>query len=284
MGDSSTLWAAPTESPDAATQITTGHRDGGHGLTVLPDNRIVYTGDRAENWDLFIADIDGQNVRQLTFDGRFHGSPTACNDGQTIVYSTDSLGVQHLWKLDLKTGSSVQLTNGNGESDPACAPAGVTVYYAGQTPGGQTAIFKMSVTGGAPVRLSEQPQVGSPCVSPDGKHLLFGVVRKNGTWAYVTVSTATGKVESEYAMPSTTITWFGKSWMPDNRSVVLQDTRSGVNNLWAFPVLGTGAEKQITHFTTANGDFAQYSPDGKWLVMMRGPDTRNAVLFREGSK
>ncbi len=280
--DSSTLWAAPADSPDAARQITTGHRDGGHGLTILPDNRIVYSGDREENWDLFIADIDGQNVRQLTFDGRYHASPTACENGQSIVYSTDSLGIEHLWKFDLKIGSSVRLTNGAGESDPACAPAGDTVYFTGQESGGQRAIFRTSVTGGAAVRLSEQPQAGSSCVSADGKHLLFVAVNKDGTYAYQTVSTATGKVESEYPAPPTTS--YVMSWMPDNRSVAAQDTRSGTANLWALPVLGGGAEKQITHFTTANGGFAQYSPDGKWLVMMRGPDTRNAVLFREGSK
>jgi Tol biopolymer transport system component len=72
-------------------------------------------------------------MRQLSFDGRFHDSSTACEKGQSIVYFSDSLGVQHLWKLDLKAGSSVQLTNGGGETDPTCAPAADTVYYIGRT-------------------------------------------------------------------------------------------------------------------------------------------------------
>ena len=95
--------------------------------------------------------------------------------------------------------------------------------------------------------------------------------------------TATGKVESEYPVPSTA--WFfGMSWMPDNRSVVEQDARSGANNLWALPVLDGGSEKQITHYTSGEGAYVQYSPDGKWLVMVRGPNISNAVLFREASK
>ncbi len=280
---SSTLWAAPADSPDAAREITTGYEDGGHGLTILPDNRIVYTGNHAENWDLFIADIDGQNMRQLSFDGRYHGSPTACENGQSVVYSSDSLGVEHLWKLDLKTGSSVQLTNGAGESDPACAPAGDAIYYIGRISTKETAVFKISAAGGAPVQLSEQPSVYNPCVSPDAKHVLFGAARKDRTGAYVTLSTATGKVESEYPLPST-ISYNGISWMPDSRSVAVQDKRSGADNLWALPVLGGGPEKQITHYTTGEGDYVQYSPDGKWVVMERGPKTSNAVLFREASK
>jgi Tol biopolymer transport system component len=281
---SGTLWAAPADSPDAARQITTGYEDGGHGFTILPDNRIVYTGDHAENWDLFIADIDGQNMRQLSFDGRFHVSPTACENGQSVVYATDSLGAQHLWKLDLKTGSSVQITNGAGESDPACAPAGDTIYYIGRISGGQKAIFKMSVAGATPVQLSEQPPVDSPFVSPNGKHLLFATARKDGARVYLTLSTATGNVESEYPVPSTISIWSGISWMPDDRSIAAGDARSGATNLWALPVLGGGPEKQITHYTTGEGASVQYSPDGKWVVMERGPNTSNAVLFREGSK
>ena len=278
---SNALWAARAGSPDSSRQITAGWEDGGHGFSILPDNRIVYTGDHAENWDLFIVDMDGQNMRQLSFDGRFHESPTACENGQSIAYDTDSLGVQHLWKLDLKTGSSVQLTNGAGESNPVCAPTGDAVYYIGTSPAGQTAMFKLSAAGGGPVQLSEQPAVDGPWVSPSGEHLLFMTPRKDGV-VYVTISTATGKIESEYPVPSTV--WSGASWMPDNRSIAIQDTRDGVPNLWSLPVLGGGPEKQITHYTSAVSDFVQYSPDGKWVVMVRGPNTRNAVLFREASQ
>jgi eukaryotic-like serine/threonine-protein kinase len=278
---SETLWVAPAGSPDAARQITNGHMDGGRGLAILPDNRIVYTGEHSENWDLFIADLDGQNMRQLSFDGRFHDSPTACENGQSIAYSTDSLGVQHLWKLDLKTGSSVQLTHGAGESQPVCSTTGETIYYVGQIPDKQSSIFKIPAAGGEPVQLSEQPVVDAPSVSPNGEHLLFTTARNDGTRVYLTVSSASGKVESEYPVPSTL--WFGMSWMPDNRSLAVGDTRSGTSNLWVLPVLGGGPEKQLTHFKTDDAYAVQYSPDGKWVVMTRGPNVHNAVLFREGS-
>jgi eukaryotic-like serine/threonine-protein kinase len=279
---SSTLWAAPASSPDASRQITNGYMDGGHGLAILPDNRVVYTGKHAENWDLFISGIDGQNMRQLLFDGRFHNSPTACEKGQSIVYSTDSLGISHLWKLDLKSGSSAQVTDGAGESEPACSPAGDAIYYVGRISGEQEAIFKISVMGGAPVQLSEQSTVDSPLASPDGKHLLFAVAHKDGSLFYSTISLVTGKLESEYPQPSTA--WLGLSWMPDSRSLVIQDKRSGAGNLWDLPVLGSGAERQITHYASGNGLFVQYSPDGKWVVMARGPGTGNAVLFRDEGK
>jgi Tol biopolymer transport system component len=200
------------------------------------------------------------------------------------VYSTDSLGVEHLWKLDLKAGSPVQVTSGAGESGASCAPAGDVIYYFGRISGNEAALFKMPVAGGTPVQLSDQVPVDSPYVSPDGKHLLFTAARKDGSRVYRTLSTATGKVESEYPVPSTNSTWAGVSWMPDNRSIAAPDARAGTTNLWALPVLGGGPEKQITHYTAGETTYAQYSPDGKWLVVARGPNTGNAVLFREGSK
>jgi Tol biopolymer transport system component len=112
------IWLGPTSSSDSARQITSGTLDGQRGLCFTPENGIVYAGVYSQNWDLFVADADGGNVRQLTFDGHFHNSPTVCANGQSVVYDWDIRGISHLWKLDLKNGSSVQLTNGLGESPP----------------------------------------------------------------------------------------------------------------------------------------------------------------------
>jgi Tol biopolymer transport system component len=111
-------WLGPTSSSDSARQITSGTLDGQRGLCFTPENGIVYAGDHSQNWDLFMADADGGNVRQLTFDGHFHNSPTVYANGQSVVYDWDIRGVSHLGKLDLKNGSSVQLTNGLGDSPP----------------------------------------------------------------------------------------------------------------------------------------------------------------------
>ena len=112
------IWLGPTSSSDSARQITSGTLDGQRGLCFTLENGIVYAGDHSQNWDLFMADADGGNVRQLTFDGHFHNSPTVYANGQSVVYDWDIRGVSHLGKLDLKNGSSVQLTNSLGESPP----------------------------------------------------------------------------------------------------------------------------------------------------------------------
>jgi hypothetical protein len=70
--------------------------------------------------DLFVADADGGNVRQLTFDGHDHGLPAVCDSGRAVVSSTNFDGIDHLWKLDLQSGASTKLTNGLRENNTPC--------------------------------------------------------------------------------------------------------------------------------------------------------------------
>jgi Tol biopolymer transport system component len=123
------LWIAPSTNPDSVRQITSGRLDGQSGLAFAPDSRIVYGANHSENWDLFMVDADGGNNRQLTFDNRFHGAPTVCDGGRSVVYSSNSTKGDHLWKLDLQGGSITNLTTGAGESTPQCSATGEQIFY-----------------------------------------------------------------------------------------------------------------------------------------------------------
>jgi eukaryotic-like serine/threonine-protein kinase len=290
---SSALWAGPANAPDNVRQITQGHFDGMDGMAYTFDGRIVYTGDHSTNWDLFVADSDGANSRQLTFDGHFHQNPSVCNDGRTVLYSTDFGGTSHLWKLDLLTGASSKLTDGPGEAFPQCAGTGDGVFYLGQTADGSNAIFKVSIASGQsvrasdrvpngpPVRISDRVSVSPAFVSHDGRHLIFASVRKDGQGEALVVSTQTGALESKTDIPPTfDVTAPVSCWMPDNRAMAIGDLRSGVPNLWTLPLFG-GSSKQLTHFTSGAIWGCQYSADGKSIVIARGNRQSDAVLFTE---
>jgi serine/threonine protein kinase/Tol biopolymer transport system component len=281
----SSLWVGAANAPDNARQVTSGRFDGMKGLVWTPDNRIVYTGNHSENWDLFVADADGGNVQQLTFDGHYHESPTVCDGGRAVVYSTNFDGANHLWKLDLQSGVSTKLTNGLGETGPACQGTGQWVIYTGQVPGGSSYIFKTPISGGAPVRFSDRPG-GGAFMSLDGRHVAMGSQDKNGTIVGVMVSTVTGAQEGVDTKLGDTY-YRGGRWTPDGRSVATVDIRSGTPNLWSgfagtcWCESGkrTGPTKQLTHFTSGVvWDFG-WSPDGKFIALARGTDQSDAVLF-----
>src|SRR6202790_1468695 len=124
----SDIWTAPASNPDAARQVTFGRTEGINDFTIMPDSHIVYTANHAGNWDLFISDFDGGNARQLSFDNRYHASPSACEDGRTVIFGSNSANGDRVWKIDVQTGFSTALTDGPSESFSMCAP-GNQIFY-----------------------------------------------------------------------------------------------------------------------------------------------------------
>ncbi len=276
----SEISVAPSDNPNNPRQITSGRLDGVSGITFSPDGRIVYGANHSENWDLFMVDADGNNNRQLTFGKRYHGSPTVCDRGRSVIFSSNTSHGDHLWKLDPQSGTETSLSNGAGESLPQCSIVGDQIFYWGQVAGGVSYIFKMPSSGGTPSRVSELIALSPPFLSPDGHHVAFATPRKDGIVVLGVVSADSGATESEKRIPPTFDSGTRSiSWMPDNRSMLVPDTRTGTPNLFSVQVVGEGPEKQITHFTSGIFWDFHYSFDGKSLAMVRGSRQSDVVLF-----
>ena len=275
----SDLWTAPATNPDAGRQITFGRTEGINDFTITPDNHIVYTANHAGNWDLFISDFDGGNARQLSFDNRYHTGPSACHDGRTVVFGSNSSSGDRAWKIDLQTGVSSALTNGPSESFPTCGGTGNSVFYLEQG-NGSSLIFKLALAGGPPVRLSALAAFSPPFLSMDGRHVAFASPGKDGKVFLAVVSADNGALEAQPTIPDTLDhTSNAVSWAPDNRSMVLSDVRTGTPNIWSLPVLGNAPERQLTHLTSGQIWGFHYTRDGKSVAMARGNNQSDVVLF-----
>jgi len=103
---------------------------------------------------------------------------------------------------------------------------------------------------------------------------------KDGSVGGAILSADTGRLENEIAVPPTfDLSVSTLCWMPDNRSVAYPDLRSGVANLWSQPALGTGPQKQLTHFTSGKVWACAFSADGKYVAISHGSRQSDAVLF-----
>jgi eukaryotic-like serine/threonine-protein kinase len=281
---SSDIWVGPANSPDSAKQVSSGAIDGIDGIAWTPDNRIIYTGNQSDRWELFITDADGGNQKQLTFDGRYREGPTVCNHGRAVVFASDTEGGYHLWKLDLQSGVSSKLTEGSDERTPACDAAGEWVWYLGQAANGSSHVFKMPISGGAAARVSERVAITGPMISADGQHIAFQSTGKNGR--IVAVNIVNG-VESKSDLELTETFEPQRRlarWIPGQAAVAFVDIRTGVENLWMKQPAAGAPEKQLTHFTSGNFFDFRYSPDGKFIAMARGSNKSDAVRFTDNSK
>src|SRR5215831_4292563 len=118
--------------------------------------------------------------------------------GVTVIrhlhYAQDGRGllrdqVAHLFVVDVATGSTRQITNGDfDDSDPAWSPDSKSLAFVsdrtgnGLDGGRNTDVFIVSAEGGTPRKISPHPDAnGSPQFSPDGKSIAFtGVVTEGG--------------------------------------------------------------------------------------------------------
>jgi serine/threonine protein kinase len=274
----SDIWTAPASDPDAARQVTFGRTEGINDFTIMPDNHLVYTANHAGNWDLFISDFDGGNARQLSFDNRYHTSPSACEDGRTVIFGSNSANGDRVWKIDVQTGVSTALTDGPSESFSMCA-TGNQIFYLEQG-NGSSLILKLPLAGGPPVRLSDRTALSPPFPSTDGRHVAFATPGKDGKVVLAVVSADKGTLEAEPTIPPTLDqTAHSAEWAPDNRSMVVSDVRSGTPNIWTLPVLGNASERQLTHFTSGEIWAFHFSRDGKSVAMARGNNLSDVVLF-----
>jgi len=276
---SSAIYVAPADAVEKTRQVTSGRLDGQIGISWTTDNRIVYVADHADNWDLFITGADGQNQRQLTFDGHYHGTPVVC--GGSVVYFSDWEGSSHLYRLDLQGGAVARLTNGQGENAPSCAAEhSSSVFYLGIPDSSPTVLaYRISLEEGKAKELSARPAFFVVIVSQDGKHVLFPSIGKNGNIAAAVVSAETGADEIEGSISptfDTTNPWV--NFGPENR-VGFLDISSGTSNLWTFPVLTSGTQQQLTHFTSGQVWTFAWSPDGKQLAYAYGNNSSDVVLF-----
>ena len=84
---------------------------------ISPDGRLLawQTNAAGSDDEIFLADIDGGDARNLTRTPGNDGHPWFSRDGRWIVFESDRSGNWEIWKIHLETREMVQLTDGQGE-------------------------------------------------------------------------------------------------------------------------------------------------------------------------
>jgi TolB protein len=76
--------------------------------------QIAYMADLNDNWDLYMVDSDGRNVRRLTEDPAIDGLPAWSPDGRWLAFLSDRGNNWGIWLLHVATGQTRQLFDFDG--------------------------------------------------------------------------------------------------------------------------------------------------------------------------
>lgn len=140
-----------------------------------PDGElIVYMSERDKNRDLYIMDLEGNDVRQLTSASAYDYEPNWSPDGKKIVFSSRRDGNSEIYVMDADGRNVVRLTDEPKLDWRAVwSPDGEWIAFESWR-SGKSDVYLMRPDGSELTRLTNSlAEDGNPTFSPDGRYLVF---------------------------------------------------------------------------------------------------------------
>ena len=138
-------------------------------------NMIAYNSNLDGDYEIFIANADGTNARQVTFNLFNESAPVWLSSGLAIAYGSTQGGSNQLFVTELWSGVETNISNNTyGDNNPSLAyPSNRVVFATHEI--GLSNIFKMNIDGSQRVALTSFTDSLDiyPDWSPDGLKIAF---------------------------------------------------------------------------------------------------------------
>ncbi len=228
-GNKQILYASTHKGGDNCPETGDLHKDGKYLWPVF------------SSYDIYVADLNGKIVKQLTNSPGYDAEATVSPDGKKIVFTSDRTGDLELWTMNIDGSDQKQITFGLGYDGGA--------FF---SPDSKKLVFRAS-----------RPQ--TPEDIAEYKQLL-----KNGLVAPTNMEIYTCNVDGSDLKQ---ITHLGKAnwapfFLPSGNKIIFSSNHASKSGfyfqLYMINLDGTGLE-QITNESVFNA-FPMFSPDGKKLV------------------
>lgn len=286
----SSIWNfSPASKSPVQILPDSANYQGNSGIAPTPDGRLVYTRRDGKNMNLWIADADGKNSRQLTAENADDFAPTVSPDGKYIVFISTRSGTARLWRIDIDGKNPLRLTEetaASGDYNPVVTADGKSVLYNDAFVGNKqpSRLLKISIDGGAPTVVHSDSRYSTflPQPSPDGKTLLFTAYNISTFEKRIYLSRFDGSTAGEpfknfeYDLMNKVL------WSPDGKSLSYWSV-DGVPNIWKMPVDGA-AKEPLTNFSSGRIANYAWSKDGKNLHIVRNIVNSDLILIKDVNK
>lgn len=245
-----------------------------------PDGRQIAFASGGDIWEV---PASGGVAHLLVTDAATESRPLYSPDGRKLAFVSTRSGNANIYLLDLASGAVTRLTwDEGGDELDAWSADGKWLYFASTIDdvGREPDIFRVAVTGGTPMPVSQEVYLaefhGSP--SPDGTTLaLMARGLSDGQWwrnghSHIDETELWTKRIGEpggYTLllaDSAKHAW--PMWSPDGRQLWFMSDKSGAENLWRMPAAG-GTAEQVTRFADGRVLFPSLAANGSAIVFER---------------
>ncbi|MGB0429165.1 MAG: hypothetical protein ACPGLV_01735 [Bacteroidia bacterium] len=243
--------------PGDTTIIYASTHLGGENCPPEPDKSEGYVWPIYETFDIFVADLEGNIVAQLTDEPGYDAEPTVSPKGDKIVFTSTRSGDLELYTMNLDGSDVKQVTNGLGYDGGAFfSPDGSKLVFRASRP--KTEEEQKEYKDLLAQGLVEPSDMEIFVCNVDGSNLQQITDLGNANWA--------------------------PFYHPSGEKILFSSNHESMIgfpfNIYMINVDGTGLE-QIT-FDSAFDAFPMFSPDGKklvWCSNRNNGDTRNTNIF-----
>ena len=260
----------PTVTPTFSLQGTALITPTGTGapLEAPPaGGQLVFASNRDGDYEIYLIDADGGNVRQLTHNTALDFDPAWSPDGTQIVFASSVDGDPEITIMDADGSHVRQITqNADRDADPAWSPDGEWIAFTSDRDG-DFELFLMRPDG-SDVRQLTFNEVNdfSPAWSPDGTQIAYYVkVGDDASSAELYLLDVDSGASTRLTQNAVLDQW--PDWSPDGTRLVFSSSQGLVDGRRALFEynLRTG---RITQLTSGLGhdDDAVWSPDGRYIA------------------
>ncbi len=191
---------------------------------------------------LWVMDIDGRDARLVLDDGAENRAPAWAPDGSALYYASYITGNWDIFRLDLATGATTNLTNNPfADQHPRPSPDGSRLLFQSNRTF-DFDIYVMDADGGEATNLTVSPFVDDRFAdwTPDGERIV---------WSPFTTTFDIHEMRADgseaRALVSTSFAERRPSVSPDGRAVVFQSDRQAPFGLFVVPIGGGEAAPLI---------------------------------------
>lgn len=233
-----------TNTPGSSDRYPVWSPDGGE---------IAFHSDRGGNWDIYVMDDRGENLRQLTNDVRWDAMPAWSPDGTQIAFHSDRGGTWDVYVMDAANGSNQRAAfkQDFDELWPDWSPDGTQLLYTYDQEDTTRQsmhlyIYDLNSREVTQITLADDTQASFPEWSPMGDMIAYSSsVYGDSDILLLDLETRAITNLTPPQSPTSYVNEYNPMWSPDGSQLMFVAVEDGAWGLYLINSDGSGRQRLI---------------------------------------